>query len=99
MEARTPFESADGDFFKLCQKSKKGIPSPGAWPWPTKFGETLPSLISALLQPNPLKRLPMLPGGVVKLKEHSWFDALNWEEFEARSMPPPIIPQKLVIES
>jgi len=107
MAGCTPFESDDGDMLKTCQRSMRGIPTPQAWPWPRCFGPIgapLPQLISALLQANPLRRLPVKPDGISHFKSHSWFaetkkrERFDWARFQAKDLEPPIAPKKLIVE-
>jgi len=99
MAAATPFESVDGDFLKTCKVSMSGIASPDLWFWPDGFGEILPITICSLLQPNPLRRLPMQPNGFSQFKTHQWFNSFDWAGFEAKKIQPPVTPKPLAVEN
>lgn len=99
MAACTPFESVDGDVLKTCKVSMSGIADPDLWFWPDGFGQILPITICSLLQPNPLKRLPMQPDGTPQFKAQKWFNAFDWAGFQARKIQPPIIPKPLDLEN
>ena len=49
-------------------------------------------LISLLLIPNPKKRLGYGPDGVKKIKEHPYFEGVNWEDAWNRKLQPPFVP-------
>ena len=50
-------------------------------------------LISQLLVPNPKKRLGYGLDGAKKIKEHPYFDGINWEDAWNRKLQPPFVPQ------
>ena len=49
-------------------------------------------LISLLLVPNPKKRLGYGVDGAKKIKEHSYFEGINWEDAWNKKLTPPFIP-------
>ena len=49
-------------------------------------------LISLLLIPNPKKRLGYGPDGVKKIKDHPYFEGVNWEDAWNRKLQPPFVP-------
>ena len=49
-------------------------------------------LISLLLIPNPKKRLGYGPDGVKKIKDHPYFEGINWEDAWNRKLQPPFVP-------
>eukprot|EP00191_Tetraselmis_sp_GSL018_P002817 CAMPEP_0177614176 /NCGR_PEP_ID=MMETSP0419_2-20121207/22512_1 /TAXON_ID=582737 /ORGANISM="Tetraselmis sp., Strain GSL018" /LENGTH=708 /DNA_ID=CAMNT_0019111209 /DNA_START=131 /DNA_END=2257 /DNA_ORIENTATION=- len=65
--------------------------------WHVKFppymSEAAKDLILRLLVRKPAKRLGMLSGRAQDIKEHKWFEGLDWDALEARKMPAPRIPQ------
>jgi len=50
-------------------------------------------LISQLLIPNPKKRLGYGPDGAKKIKEHPYFEGINWEDAWNQKLKPPFIPK------
>ena len=50
-------------------------------------------LISQLLVPNPKKRLGYGLDGAKKIKEHPYFEGINWEDAWNRKLQPPFVPQ------
>jgi hypothetical protein len=50
-------------------------------------------LISRLLERKPTRRLGMLNGRARDIKQHKWFDGLDWDALEARKMEPPRLPK------
>ena len=50
-------------------------------------------LISLLLIPNPKKRLGYGPDGVKKIKDHPYFEGVNWEDAWNRKLQPPFVPK------
>ena len=50
-------------------------------------------LISQLLVPNPKKRLGYGLDRAKKIKEHPYFDGINWEDAWNRKQQPPFVPQ------
>ena len=49
-------------------------------------------LISLLLVPNPKKRLGYGPDGAKKIKEHPYFEGINWEDAWNKKLTPPFVP-------
>jgi len=49
-------------------------------------------LISHLLQTDLSKRYGNLKDGVADIKNHKWFEGIDWEELAKGSLPPPFIP-------
>merc|ERR1719188_1741884 len=87
MGGHPPFESPYP--MQIYAKVKKGIervPMP-----PRCQGSTL-ELIKDLLKKEPEQRLPMVAGGMDKLKRHAWFETFNWDEMMSLSMEPPYKP-------
>jgi len=50
-------------------------------------------LVLRLLERKPSKRIGMLSGRAQDIKEHKWFEGLDWDALEARRMPSPRVPQ------
>ena len=49
-------------------------------------------IISKLLNPNPKKRLGYGLDGAKNIKEHAYFQGINWEDAWNRQLTPPFIP-------
>ena len=49
-------------------------------------------LISNLLIPNPKKRLGYGPDGAKKIKEHPYFEGINWDDAWNKKLEPPFVP-------
>ena len=45
------------------------------------------------LQVNPEKRLGCGPGGIEEIKNHRWFQRIDWAMLIARRLPAPIVPR------
>ncbi len=50
-------------------------------------------LISKLLIPNPKNRLGYGKDGAQKIKDHPYFEGINWQDAWDRKLQPPLIPQ------
>ncbi|KAJ9160491.1 hypothetical protein P3X46_025889 [Hevea brasiliensis] len=51
------------------------------------------SLLKALLQKEPSKRLGCGPGGSEEIKSHKWFKSIHWKKLEARKIRPSFLPE------
>lgn len=51
-------------------------------------------LLIALLNRNPNKRLGSGPGGATEIKNHVFFESLDWDQAENRGLPVPLPPMK-----
>ncbi|KAL3315241.1 G protein-coupled receptor kinase 6 [Cichlidogyrus casuarinus] len=58
----------------------------------SKFSEHAKSLCQALLAKKVDKRLGCNGSGAKAVKEHAWFDRVNWDRYEARLEEPPFRP-------
>jgi len=59
---------------------------------PSTFDKATKDIISNLLELDPEKRLGCGVDGIKKLKSHSWFKEINWDELSREEMTPPFIP-------
>lgn len=50
-------------------------------------------LVRRLLSSDRSKRLGNLRGGAADVKNHQWFEGVDWTAVERRSIPAPIIPR------
>jgi cGMP-dependent protein kinase 2 len=51
-------------------------------------------LIARLLERKPAKRLGMLQGRAVDIKQHKWFEGFDWQALAARRLEPPRVPKE-----
>jgi serine/threonine protein kinase len=82
----TPFE-ADSEL-QIFENVMQGIKKANFPPSCRGVSE----LVKALLEANPIKRLPMRMNGVQQLKAHKWYGSFNWASMEALKLCPPFIP-------
>ena len=59
---------------------------------PEYVTEEAKELISQLLVPNPRKRLGYGEDGAQKIKEHRYFEGINWDDAWNKKLTPPFIP-------
>ena len=59
---------------------------------PEYVTEEAKALISQLLVPNPRKRLGYGEDGAQKIKEHRYFEGINWDDAWNKKLTPPFIP-------
>ena len=59
---------------------------------PEYVTEEAKDLISQLLVPNPKKRLGYGEDGAQKIKDHRYFEGINWEDAWNKKLTPPFIP-------
>jgi serine/threonine protein kinase len=93
MSGHPPFESAYP--MQIYSKVMKGITKV---PFPPKCQGLAGDLIKALLKKEPSERLPMLPEGIQKLKDHKWYKnpSFSWEKMKDLEME---VPYKPVVKS
>merc|ERR1719445_2389822 len=77
----------DEDPMKLYAKIVAGNMS-----FPPHFSKSAQSLVKKLLHQKPTKRLGVVKGGAQKIKEHSWFDGLDWNKLFNKTEKVPIVP-------
>lgn len=78
----------DEDPMKLYAKIMTGDMS-----FPPHFSKSAVSLIKKLLNHRPTRRLGVVKGGAQKIKDHPWFEGLDWEKLYQRTEKVPIVPQ------
>jgi len=59
---------------------------------PQAIPPDLRNLITALLAPAPIDRLPMRQGGIKNVMDHSWFENFEWQRLRTETMDPPFVP-------
>ena len=58
------------------------------------FSKDAQSLLTGLLQKKPEHRLGCGPRGVEEIKEHAFFESIDWGRLEAGYVDPPFVPNK-----
>jgi serine/threonine protein kinase len=66
---------------------------PGTLPFPDGVDPTFMSLINSLLIPDPSCRLGNLSNGVKDIRDHLFFQGIDWNAIAVRSCVPPYVPQ------
>lgn len=56
------------------------------------LSEPARDILEHLLVKDPTKRLGNTSGGVSAIKEHPWFDEINWDQINHKLVHPPYIP-------
>lgn len=88
MSGYTPFEDRDRPIMTFS-KILKGVQQ-------VQFADNLfgppEELIKALLKVEPAERLPMSNDGIRKLKDHLFFEQLNWSSLASHRLKPPFKP-------
>ena len=59
---------------------------------PNNFSEEAKDLITKLLNLDPKQRLGSGPNGFKNLKNHKYFENINWDDLENKKIKPPFIP-------
>jgi serine/threonine protein kinase len=63
------------------------------------FSKEAISLLSALLQKRPDNRLGCGPKGIEEIKEHPFFECIDWGLLEAGYIDPPFVPNKFDVNA
>jgi len=87
MAGSPPFESAYP--MQIYSKVMKGI---GKIEFSPKCKGNVGTLIKALMEKEPNKRLPMLPGGIENIQRHKWYSGFRWEKLADGTLDPPYAP-------
>ena len=82
---KAPFKIPKGSYLSADLYKKKVV-------MPDFISLDAKDLISLLLIPNPKKRLGYGPDGSKKIKEHPFFEGINWDDAWNRKLTPPFIP-------
>ena len=59
---------------------------------PNNFSEEAKDLITKLLNLDPKQRLGSGPNGFKNLKNHKYFENINWDDLENKKIKPPFVP-------
>merc|ERR1719469_786790 len=78
----------DEDPMKLYAKIMTGDMS-----FPPHFSKSAVSLVKKLLNHKPTRRLGVVKGGSQKIKDHPWFEGLDWDKLYNKKEKVPIVPQ------
>jgi len=78
----------DEDPMKLYAKIMTGDMT-----YPPHFSKHAVSLVKKLLNHKPSRRLGVVKGGPQKIKDHPWFNGLDWDKLYNRQEQVPIVPQ------
>ncbi|XP_020823885.1 ribosomal protein S6 kinase alpha-4 isoform X1 [Phascolarctos cinereus] len=62
-------------------------------PFPSRIGPVAQDLLKRLLEKDPKKRLGSGPQGAQEVKDHPFFQGLDWAALAARKVPAPFRPQ------
>ena len=65
----------------------------GRIPYPAAMSDPARSLISALCTTNPSERLGHIAGGSQRVKDHEFFNGIDWDALYYRRMKGPIVPR------
>lgn len=65
----------------------------GNFSFPPHVDPVARDLIRRLLSSDRSKRLGNLRGGASDVKNHQWFEGVDWTSVERRSIPAPIVPR------
>jgi len=82
-----PFEAPDP--MVTFKKISQGI---STLRFPVKCQGVAETFIRALLDSNPSRRLPLLPGGFANLEKHKWYSDINWQDLSDRKAVPTFKP-------
>lgn len=56
------------------------------------LSEAAVDLLTKLLEKDPTKRLGNTQGGMQEIRNHPWFESINWDKMQARMTDPPYKP-------
>jgi len=85
MTGQPPFVAEDPmEIYKKIINAKHRLP----WFFPKKCR----NIIGDLLTKNPIKRLGSFRGGAIDIKQHDWFDEIDYGDLEDKAIPPPYLP-------
>lgn len=62
--------------------------------FPSHISKTALSLMKRLCRENPSERLGYQKDGIVDIRKHKWFQGFDWDGLRARTLVPPIIPDR-----
>jgi len=62
-------------------------------PWPANFTNLAKDFMDRLIVVDPSRRLGCLKNGPAGVKEHQWFNGMDWKALESKSIQPPHVPK------
>ena len=62
-------------------------------PWPAQLSMLAKDFIDRLLTVDPTRRLGCLKNGSKDVRNHPWFQGLDFRALEAKSLPAPYVPK------
>lgn len=65
----------------------------GKYKMPANFGKDLKNLIENILQVDLSRRFGNLKNGVRDIKQHPWFNDINWTQIYTQEAKPPFVPK------
>ncbi|XP_076751508.1 cAMP-dependent protein kinase catalytic subunit 1 [Xylocopa sonorina] len=65
----------------------------GKYKFPHHFGEELRDIVKNMLQVDLTRRYGNLKGGPIDIKEHRWFQTIDWNEIYHQKVQPSFIPK------
>ena len=89
LHGTTPFAAKNylSTYKKIAAYSKHG-----KLKWHTELSSAVQNLIQGMLHPKPQHRLGNTEGGIEELKNHAWFEPLDWVKLLAKKLTAPFIP-------
>ncbi|RHY50306.1 hypothetical protein DYB30_000625 [Aphanomyces astaci] len=92
----TPFETPDGDIAKLFKNIAFVRTGANCVQFPHESTVDYPvacSFIEGLLHGDPTKRLGMGQNGSHEIRNHPWFEGLDWDKLRDQELSVPYLPQ------
>lgn len=65
--------------------------------YPDEFSATCKDFLKKVFEPDPTKRIGF--NNIQEIKEHPWFDGLDWEALASRELDPPFKPQERTVNA
>mmetsp|Transcript_120594 Transcript_120594/g.352244 ORF Transcript_120594/g.352244 Transcript_120594/m.352244 type:complete len:173 (-) Transcript_120594:290-808(-) len=88
MAGRSPFESDHP--MRVYWNVMRGI---ARVELPDACSGAVGDLLTMLLRPQAIERLPMRQGGITNIMEHAWFSGFDWQAMQAQTLRPPYAPK------
>lgn len=84
----SPFSVGNPDQMEMLDKIVSG-----KFKIPSYFNTDLKNLIQNVLQTDLSKRFGNLKNGVNDIKQHAWFNTINWMSLYQQKIEPPYVPE------
>ena len=62
-------------------------------PWPAQLSASARDFIDKLLTVDPTRRLGCLKGGAKDVRQHPWYQGLDFRALESKQLPAPYVPK------